>query len=155
MTGSTHLGSQITGIISKSTLDTTNPAPSPSLSHCPPICLPTHDSDEEKIEQSADAPEFFKCFHCGIDRSVRLEYEGGLCVYCLEPKQEWCFKGRHEADEDRFKDEEGKHYMYCKKCRDGNKKNHDNEEEEEEEEEKEETGKEKEEGNKENSEDSD
>lgn len=146
MTEASLLGSQITDTNSNLTLDTTITAPSPSLSRSPTICLPSHVSDEEKSEKSSGAPQFFKCFHCGVDRSVRLEYEEGICVYCLEPKQEWCFKGRHEADEDGFKDEEGKHHMYCRKCRDGDEEDHDDEEEEEEE---------KEEGKKESSEDRD
>ncbi|KAJ5132092.1 hypothetical protein N7448_006250 [Penicillium atrosanguineum] len=116
LTESTVPGSQITDTASYLTMDTGITAPPLSRPRSPTASLPSNICDEEGSDQSSDDPEFFRCFHCGFDRSVRLDYEG-ICVYCLEPKQEWCFKGRHESDEAAFKDDEGTHHMYCKKCR--------------------------------------
>lgn len=116
MTGSTALGSQITDTASYRTMDTGITAPPLSRPRSPTASLSSNDSEEEGKDQSSDKPAFFRCVHCGFDRSVRLDYDG-VCVYCLEPQQEWCFKGRHEADEAAFEDSEGAHHMYCKKCR--------------------------------------
>ncbi|KAJ6131355.1 hypothetical protein N7523_001815 [Penicillium sp. IBT 18751x] len=115
-TESTVLGSQITDTASLFTMDTGITAPPLSRPRSPTASLASNDCKEEGSVRSADDPEFFRCVHCSFDRSVRLEYDG-ICVYCLEPKQEWCFKGRHEADEAAFKDRTGTHHMYCEKCR--------------------------------------
>ena len=116
LTESTAMGSQITDTASYLTMDTGITAPPLSRPRSPTASLPSNGNGKEGRDQSSDDPEYFRCVHCDFDRSVRLDYDG-LCVYCLEPKQEWCFKGRHEADEATFGDSEGAHHMYCKKCR--------------------------------------
>lgn len=73
------------------------------------------DSDDEATA-SLPATSFFRCLHCEVTRSARLEYSG-ICVYCFEHEQKYCIAGQHEEDRPCFVGTDGVEYDDCNGCR--------------------------------------
>lgn len=70
-------------------------------------------SDEDDSEISG--PSYFVCLHCGIPRSIGLQYDD-VCVYCCV-EQRFCVQGDHEAAITDFVDGDDVTHDVCSECR--------------------------------------
>ncbi|KAJ5280474.1 hypothetical protein N7478_005846 [Penicillium angulare] len=83
----------------------------------PTESIPEAQSSLEPVSDTLQLEHFF-CPSCGLARSTRLNYDG-ICLYCLECEQKYCYFGKHEVDRNDFIDRRGDEQVRCNKCREG------------------------------------
>ncbi|KAJ5108452.1 hypothetical protein N7456_005127 [Penicillium angulare] len=80
-------------------------------------------SDILHLEPASDSSDRLKLQHffcpsCGIARSNKLNYDG-ICIYCMEEEQKYCYFGNHEVDRGQFYTRRGEEQVRCNECRGG------------------------------------